>query len=362
MSRIHRQHSPLAYIVQYQESDAQFIKRLMVEQGLFYFFRTDTMILCDDIAGYDVYDQPQRVPMMWRRVSQFVPDQLQLHGKLTQAASTNTSQHRLIQHYYPCLSETVNTQEHELRLAVSRIDVEKEMVFMYSDYFGLHVGGVFSNNGYYVVKEIYHQFTQNNGTLDYTNQCYAVPADQMMCLSSCPRPIISHPMLARVVGIESSSLGRVSLRFPWDENKQVTPFISVRQYWANHHYGAQFLPNMGDSVLVDFIDGDIHKPIVVGYNAPICDGIKIGDTRNFMAISTRGIFFNCTGDFSLRSQKTIRLQSQHNIAIQVDELLAKQLKLSASASFLLQVGSSCLELSDGVCRISADKIELNPEK
>ena len=60
-ANILNQHPTREYCMQYQESDFDFISRLMEEEGVFYYFRHEvedsgvgkhTLVLCDDVSGY----------------------------------------------------------------------------------------------------------------------------------------------------------------------------------------------------------------------------------------------------------------------------------------------------------------------
>jgi type VI secretion system secreted protein VgrG len=42
------------------------------------------------------------------------------------------------------------------------------------------------------------------------------------------------------------------------------PWVPVTQAIAGDNWGSQFIPRVGDEVLVDFIDGDIDQPVVIG--------------------------------------------------------------------------------------------------
>jgi hypothetical protein len=75
------------------------------------------------------------------------------------------------------------------------------------------------------------------------------------------------------------------VRFPWDQGPlgatpdtpaedplatdRVTAWLRVSEGWAGTHFGSQFLPRIGQEVLVGFIDGDPERPLVTGrvYNA-----------------------------------------------------------------------------------------------
>jgi uncharacterized protein involved in type VI secretion and phage assembly len=109
------------------------------------------------------------------------------------------------------------------------------------------------------------------------------------------RPVAHGPHAALVVGpkgvrtddqdIWTDALGRVRVRFPWDQgppgatsdtpaedplsHDRVTTWVRVSEGWAGTRFGSQFLPRIGQEVLVSFIDGDPERPVVTGrvYNA-----------------------------------------------------------------------------------------------
>jgi uncharacterized protein involved in type VI secretion and phage assembly len=58
-------------------------------------------------------------------------------------------------------------------------------------------------------------------------------------------------------------LGRVRIRFHWQDS-EATCWVRVAQRSAGGGMGSQFLPRIGQEVLVQFIENDIDRPIVVG--------------------------------------------------------------------------------------------------
>lgn len=70
--------------------------------------------------------------------------------------------------------------------------------------------------------------------------------------------------------INADKLGRVRVRFPWDQRPDAhdrTPssdWIRVSQYWAGTGYGAVYTPRVGHEVLVAYLQGDPDYPIIVG--------------------------------------------------------------------------------------------------
>jgi type VI secretion system secreted protein VgrG len=58
-------------------------------------------------------------------------------------------------------------------------------------------------------------------------------------------------------------LGRVRIRFHWQQSDAAC-WVRVGQRSAGPGMGSQFLPRIGQEVLVKFIEGDIDRPVIVG--------------------------------------------------------------------------------------------------
>lgn len=59
-------------------------------------------------------------------------------------------------------------------------------------------------------------------------------------------------------------LGRVRIRFHWQDSASATCWVRVAQRSAGSGMGCQFLPRIGQEVLVQFLENDIDRPIIVG--------------------------------------------------------------------------------------------------
>jgi type VI secretion system secreted protein VgrG len=80
-------------------------------------------------------------------------------------------------------------------------------------------------------------------------------------------------MTATVTGpkgeeIYTDKQGRIKVQFHWDRegklDEKTSCFVRSMQPWAGTGWGVSFLPRIGMEVVVNFIDGDIDKPLVVG--------------------------------------------------------------------------------------------------
>ncbi|MES3025716.1 MAG: type VI secretion system Vgr family protein [Pseudomonadota bacterium] len=58
--------------------------------------------------------------------------------------------------------------------------------------------------------------------------------------------------------------GRVRIRFHWQDGGAAGCWVRVAQRSAGGGMGSQFLPRIGQEVLVQFLEGDIDRPIIVG--------------------------------------------------------------------------------------------------
>src|SRR6266481_1473344 len=58
--------------------------------------------------------------------------------------------------------------------------------------------------------------------------------------------------------------GRVKVQFPWFDDQMETEWCRVRQFYAGNGYGAFFIPERGDEVLISFIQGDMRYPVILG--------------------------------------------------------------------------------------------------
>ncbi|MEC5386375.1 type VI secretion system tip protein TssI/VgrG [Uliginosibacterium sp. H3] len=103
-----------------------------------------------------------------------------------------------------------------------------------------------------------------------------------------PRPIVSGTQTAIVVGAASEPVhtdrdGRIKIQFHWqrganshsrlahpsgDENatadQAAWAWVRVMTQWAGASWGSSFIPRVGQEVLVDFIEGNIDRPVVIG--------------------------------------------------------------------------------------------------
>jgi type VI secretion system secreted protein VgrG len=67
--------------------------------------------------------------------------------------------------------------------------------------------------------------------------------------------------------IYTDQYGRVKVRFHWDrssKNGDTTCFLRTAQPWAGMGWGHQWIPRIGQEVVVTFLEGDPDKPLITG--------------------------------------------------------------------------------------------------
>jgi type VI secretion system secreted protein VgrG len=125
-----------------------------------------------------------------------------------------------------------------------------------------------------------------------------------------PKVVMPGPQSAIVVGPKGEELhvddkGRVKVQFHWDrygeKNEKSTCWVRVSQPWAGKGWGGYFIPRIGQEVIVDFLNGDPDRPIIVGrvyndeqtipYSSPTQSGFKSRSTPGGSAKNYNEIMF-----------------------------------------------------------------------
>lgn len=153
------------------------------------------------------------------------------------------------------------------------------------------------------------------------------------------RPAV-YPQRARVVGSENEEIhvdewGRIKVRFLFtraedhahdtgagsNENDTDSAWVDVLTPWAGEQYGARFLPRVGELVVIDFFDGHVDRPFVIGrihegQRSPTKFDVKgqLPATRNLSGIRSKevaGSGFNQLRFDDTTGQISAQLQSSH---------------------------------------------------
>jgi type VI secretion system secreted protein VgrG len=302
---------PRDFCVQYNETDFNFISRLMEEEGIFYFFQQTqekhTLVLADSAQAHVpcpnaatasfhdsvVHDQFMRQVSSCFISQSIVPqgDTLKSYNYLTPktplkatatgdpsaGGGTLTSYHQIYDK---------QTRGDELaKVKLQSIELPQKMVnglstvpFFLAGYkFHLDHHPRQDANIDYVLYEVIHEaYLKPEGKDEhlYKNTYYAFPATTpFRAAQTTPKPRIYGTQTAKVTGkpneeIYTEEYGRIKVKFHWDpsekEDDSTSCWIRVATLWSGQAWGTVFTPRVGQEVVVSFIDGDPDKPLVVG--------------------------------------------------------------------------------------------------
>jgi type VI secretion system secreted protein VgrG len=179
----------------------------------------------------------------------------------------------------------------------------------------------FDANGEYVVTSVQHLATQDFTTgateFSYENEFACIPAAlPYRPARRTAKPRVAGCQTAVVVGpsgeeIFTDKYGRVKVQFHWDrEGKQdqtSSCWVRVGTLWAGKQWGAVHIPRIGQEVIVDFLEGDADRPIIVGsvYNAEQMPPYALPANKTQSGIKTRS-----TLDGSPETFNEIRLEDK----------------------------------------------------
>ena len=105
----------------------------------------------------------------------------------------------------------------------------------------------------------------------YGNVFTCIPAKTPFRPDPLPKPSVRGVQSAVVTGPPDEEIyvdewGRIKVRFHWDlqgQEERTSCWVRVSQIWAGA-CETLFIPRVGQEVLVDFLDGDPDRPVVIG--------------------------------------------------------------------------------------------------
>jgi type VI secretion system secreted protein VgrG len=146
------------------------------------------------------------------------------------------------------------------------------------------------------------------------------------------------------------------VKFPWDrsaaQDDTASCWIRVAQLWAGSGWGAMYIPRVGQEVVVDYLNGNPDRPIVVGcvYNANMMPSDALPDNKTRSNIqtnsSTGGGGFNQlrfedkagSEEVYFQAQKDYNKLVKNNETVTIDQ---------GNRSITLNTGDNSLTVSKG---------------
>jgi type VI secretion system secreted protein VgrG len=320
--------SPIDYIIQYRESDFEFINRLSAEYHEWFYYdgvklnfgkpqKLDEATL---IYGRDLHSLQygmQIAPLNYKKFSYHSQQDELLSaqpsgnsgGSPDLSHAIEASNQVYSKRYNEPLEVRVNSQK-EIDTFVN--DEHKAIVSELLNIMGngdnprVKLGSIVSIStsmrgitgfevqdfGKFLVTAVYHQL---DGVGHYQNTFEGVSADsEKLSVKQAQKPS-PDMQLANVVDNEDpQKQGRVKVQFKWQcTSNDVTEWLRVVTPDAgssdkvNKNRGFVFIPEVGDQVLVAFEEGNVARPIVIGSMFSGKSGTGGGSSNNVKALTTR---------------------------------------------------------------------------
>lgn len=297
-SRLKNDYPCINYITQYQESDFTFINRILADAGIAYYFihgKTHTQcMLSDNYLTTPLSDTIFSHVMHQNTVAPYLSDMSHQSGVTANSleyfyyepnqasdiieASIDYSNNSVMpwfeqlekKHY--CSDVTTPyaltlLQSHQQR-EYNKKNYQSAKTNVCTVYAGMRIKS--SQNTYQVI----NSRIKINQRKKFLHRLILADANtNTITTKSHQKPRINDIQPAIVIGHKNTVYSNnadaaIKIQFLWDENASgkmnQTRWVRVLQAISGAHWGSQFLPAVGQKVMVGFIGGDIDQPMVIG--------------------------------------------------------------------------------------------------
>jgi len=315
-------YQPREMVVQYCESDFNFVSRLLEAEGIYYYFKHESakhlLVLADDQSSHardpNCESLPYYVPDeheqgfqegvdQWAPVEHFRPDQVatknydfkqvgaDLNAERQQPTYPDLSGFEVFE--YPGPHSVKANGEGFARVRLEELHSTLRVIDAQTNAPGLLMGRLFeltdhpqeAENAEYLVTSTNITVrapdleSGGDGGSNYLCQFEAMlGSTPFRPPRVAPKPYLRGPQTAVVVTYGDEDIwtdvhGRIRVKFDWDRfgatDETASAWIRVAQLWAGAGWGAQFIPRVGMEVVVLFLEGDPERPLVTGcvYNS-----------------------------------------------------------------------------------------------
>jgi type VI secretion system secreted protein VgrG len=425
------------YCVQYRESYFDFISRLMEQEGIYYFFAhtegAHTMVLADALGAHTTVPTFEQIPYApptargkrmkasisdWRSVRTVNPTKVQLDDydylkpkasllateELTDLADAHGVSGLDIYDYsyaYFGYNQQLADGQRYAQVRADALNVPRAVCTGNTDATGLATGVLFSlkdfplqqaNQEYLVIDTVIRlvepdYVTGGGGDDDerpFMCEFKVISSHQpFRTMPTTPRPTIAGLQTAVVYGdtaedIAVDKYGRVQVTFFWNrparQNAQNSCAVRVAQLWAGKRWGTQFIPRVGQEVVVSFLDGNPDRPLIIGsvYNADNMPPYSLPGNKTQSGVKSRSHQGGGSEDYNeirfedrmgseqvlIHAQKDLREESGNDHDVQV----AHNYTLTAGNQIRFVTGLASITMnSSGDISIEGTNITINGE-
>lgn len=323
LSEVTETHDKHEYCVQYRETDFNFVSRLMEQEGIFYYFKHEdgkhTLMLADGVGAYkDLPENAVECPLSkgespvkdhivaWQHHYAFVSGRWAQTDynfetpstslMTTTATKVGLTEARKFEIYdFPGEYPDKSWGDRDTSYRMEEEEASHDTVRGSSTCRTFNPGGRFTLTKHsckeeegksYVITSIRHSArgaayaTGGEAPSEsYSNTFTCIPSSVVFrSPRNTPKPLVSGIQTAVVVGpageeIYCDEYGRVKVQFHWDRegkrDEDSSCWMRVAHNVAGKKWGFFALPRIGQEVVVDFLEGNPDRPLIVGgvYNA-----------------------------------------------------------------------------------------------
>ena len=291
--------------VQQNETDFDFVSRLLEDEGVFYYFRFDEgagpykhrMIMADSVAGYED-GEPFNLSFRRDHLLRGMQNVELAHGVSPGAAVLHEYDYKKPGALTPVQVPTRLGSAHKgatvyewqsgyadaaagkrrAKLAIEEAESGSLVMNGSGSYLAFQPGNRFQvedtrldpRERRIVIRSVDHAIFDPSGLAEgdasYEQKFSAQPsADVFRPKRTTQRAVANGPQTAVVVDQnDPEGLGRIKIKYHWDRNGASTCWVRVLQQWAGDKIGAQFVPRPGMEVMIDFLEGDPDRPVLTG--------------------------------------------------------------------------------------------------
>lgn len=334
-----------AYTVQFDETPLAFISRLLAEQGFYYYFTFDK-------SGSHLW------------ISNLPKGRLEHDIPSLEIASAPP--------YFQNQAHDLKHQHHPqgswLHLSVTNIDLLPANLFQMTEEYRIEKTQVFAeinSEGFY-----------------FSAQLQAKPSSCSPSPCAAPKKRYHHPVTATVLARKPEAV--LKLAFHWEHHPHdpaLRPWIKLQALQRGEQEGSQWIPELGQEVLVTYLEGDPERPLVLGslrnsahlpnYSSPTTyarSGLKTAHEFYLddhpqdphIALYSAGEFcYTLQGDQALHIGGDFQEVIQNG---QLSESLSQAYFLEAQEKIEFIAGDSFIRLEPHQITLSATSIQVNPPK
>ncbi|MDQ6703715.1 MAG: type VI secretion system tip protein VgrG [Pseudomonadota bacterium] len=409
----------LEYCVQYRETDFAFVSRLMEQHGIYYFFEHSAnqhmLVLADALSSHQplpghatlrfatksagrLHFREQRL-FGWTAERRFRTGKVQLRDYNFKQPNANmkgdangTEKYAKAQMEFYDYPGKYDTQGDGRDYAEVRLGAEQALDhrrFAAGDAVSVFPGGLFTleehpvgaENQQYLIVRCVHRFSTELyrsgqgaaaiGDQPYSGNYEVVPSDKTFRAPIVtPKPLVNGPQTAKVVArsgkdgeeidVDDDGHGRIKVRFHWDRDDKRSCWVRVAQMWASSKWGGHFIPRIGMEVVIEFLEGDPDRPLVVGavYNGDNKFPYSLPDNKTQSGIKSNtskgGNGYNELMFEDAKKSEVIRLHAQKDLNSTILHAETREIgenfespSGSPSRKTTLKKGDEELEISSG---------------